>query len=613
MKNVFCLGWLGLLLSTSVSAYDIKHLEPSNWWVGMKHAELQLLVHGDKISELIPKISAKEIQISSVEKTENPNYLFINLTLTPQAKPGKFHISFLKNGVEVIGKDYPLLKRQEGSAERQGFTAKDSIYLLVPDRFANGNPANDGVKSLLEKPNRQFPGGRHGGDLAGMTAHLDYIRDMGYTMVWPTPLIENNMEHYSYHGYSCTNHYLIDARFGSNQDYVNYVKAAQQKGLGVIQDVVLNHIGSGHWWMADMPSKDWLNFGGKFTGTTHRRMAMHDTHAAPEDAILFTDGWFVETMPDLNQRNPFLATYLIQNSIWWIETADLSGIREDTYSYSDKQFLANWGRAILEEYPHFNMVGEEWTSNQAIVASWQKGKRNDNGYVSWLPSLMDFPLHEAMRSGLTENDGWSTGMMRIYEVLANDFMYADPMNMVVFPDNHDTSRIYSALNEDLGLFKIAMVLSATTRGIPQHFYGSEVLFTSPKERDDGVVRADMLGGWSSDKVNAFTGKGLSAPQKEAQGFVKTLLNWRKTSAAITQGSLLHYVPEKGVYVYFRHTATDKVMVILNKNDQPTALDLTRFKTGLSGKIKGTNVLTGEDIKLEGTLQLQPKSPLVIQL
>jgi glycosidase len=365
--------------------------------------------------------------------------------------------------------------------------------------------------------------------------------------------------------------------------------------------------------MKDMPAADWLNFPNEYVETTHRRTAIHDIHAAPEDAKKFTDGWFVRTMPDMNQRNSLLATYLIQNSIWWVEYADLSGIREDTYSYSDKEFLKQWGKAILDEYPNFNMVGEEWTSNHAIVALWQKGKHNDNGYVSYMPSMMDFPVHEAMRTGLVEEEGWGKGLIKIYETIANDFIYADPMRMVVFPDNHDTSRVYSALDDQLDLFKNAMVLSATTRGIPQYFYGSEVLFTSPKERDDGAVRADMLGGWAGDKVNAFTGKGLTAKQLEAQSYVRKLLNWRKTNQAISSGKLLHYVPEQSTYVYFRYTDNQRLMVVLNKNKQDITLDLTRYSGGMQGKSRGRNVMDESLVDLTKPLPLKAMTSVVIEL
>jgi neopullulanase len=609
---LFALLWVVSSVA-SAATYNIKHLEPLNWWVGMQHPELQLMVHGDDISALTPEVKYAGVTLVGTEKTDNKNYLFINLRIAENTKPGQFTIAFKQGDKIITYADYRLEARVKNSAARKGFDASDVIYLLMPDRFANGDTANDSKADQLEKFNRSISGGRHGGDLKGMQDHLDYIANMGFTMVWPTPLVENNQEQYSYHGYSATNHYKIDSRFGTNEDFKHYVAAANKKGVGVIQDIVLNHIGSGHWWMADMPAKDWLNFPDKYTETTHRRTAIHDPHAAPEDAKLFSDGWFVKTMPDLNQRNPLLATYLIQNSVWWIEYANLSGIREDTYSYSDKNFLSAWGKYLLEEYPNFNMVGEEWTSNHAIVASWQKDKKNDNGYISYMPSMMDFPVHDAMRTALNENEGWSTGFIKLYETIANDFIYADPTHMVVFPENHDTSRIYSALDGNLHLYKNAMVLSATTRGIPQFFYGSEVLATSPKERDDGAVRSDMPGGWVGDKINAFTGKGLNAQQKDAQDFVKTLLNWRKTSDAIKTGKLLHYVPEKSTYVYFRYTDSKTVMVVLNKNAQDSKLDLARYQAMIKGKTSGKNILTGETLDLSKGLNLKAMTPVVIEL
>ncbi|RYG03664.1 MAG: alpha-amlyase, partial [Chitinophagaceae bacterium] len=418
---------------------------------------------------------------------------------------------------------------------------------------------------------------------------------------------------YSYHGYSATNHYKIDSRFGSNEDFKNFVIAANKKGLGVIQDIVLNHIGFGHWWMKDLPNSDWINSSNEYIETSHRRTTLQDIYAAPEDKKLFTDGWFVKTMPDLNQRNPLLAKYLIQNTIWWIEYANLSGIREDTYSYADRDFLTAWGKYIFEEYPHFNVVGEEWTGNHAIIASWQKGKKINDGYVTYLPSLMDFPVHEALRNGLVEDEQPGRGLTNLYVTLANDFVYGNPMNMVVFPENHDTSRIFSLFDENIDLFKTAMIFTATIRGIPQYFYGSEVLLGSPKERDDGAVRADMPGGWQYDPVNAFTGRGLSVQQRDSQEFLKKLLNWRKTSEAIKEGMLLHYAPENSVYVYFRYTNHHRVMVIINKNKTSSSLDLNRFKRAFDGKVSGHSVLTNTFIDLTKPLELKAATSMIIEI
>ena len=613
MKRIVFVLTLLLCSLAHAKKFEIKHLEPLNWWVGMHHPELQLMIHGDDIAELTPSIQHSGVALVSVEKTDNKNYLFLNLLIDSDAKPGGFVINFRNNEKWIGSVNYTLLSRRKASADRDGFDSKDAIYLLMPDRFANGTVKNDTHKTLLEVTNRSTSGGRHGGDIKGMQDHLDYIANMGFTMIWPTPLVENNQEIYSYHGYSATDHYHIDKRFGTNEEYKKFVAAANRKGLGVIQDIVLNHIGSGHWWMKDLPATDWINYPAEFVATSHRRTTLHDIHVAPEDRKLFSDGWFVQTMPDLNQRNPLLANYLIQNSVWWIEYANLSGIREDTYSYADKYFLATWGKYILEEYPRFNIVGEEWTVNSAIIASWQKGKVNSNGYQSYLPSLMDFPVHYALRAALMEDEGNDQGLVKLYEALANDFLYADPQRMVVFLENHDTSRIFSALDENLNLFKTAMIFNATTRGIPQYFYGSEMLLTSPKERDDGAIRADMPGGWQGDTTNAFTGKGLSVTQADAQAFIKLLFNWRKTSKAIQDGKLLHYVPESGVYVYFRFTDAEKVMIVINKNKQNSLLDLTRFRSLLKGSSLGKNVLTGKSVELQKSLELTAMTSLVIEI
>ncbi len=614
MKKVslfFCLYFVAM--HAFAGAYEIKHLEPANWWVGMKYQQVELLVHGDNISATQPTIQYPGVTIVETKKTDNPNYLFVTIDIAANAKPGNFPIDFNLAGVKQSSFNYALLAREKNSASRKGFSAQDAIYLITPDRFANGNPGNDAIAGLTEQPDRKFKGGRHGGDIAGMTQHLDYIAKMGFTQIWPNPLTENNQPTYSYHGYAATDLYLVDARYGTNDDFKNFVAKAKQKNIGVIQDIILNHIGSKHWWMSDMPARDWLNFPDKYTETTHRRTTIQDPYAAPADKELFVSGWFTTGMPDLNQRNPQLARYLIQNTIWWIEFAGLSGVREDTYGYSDEKFLSQWAQIVMEEYPNFNMVGEEWSGNPAVVAHWQKGKQNASGHVPYITSMMDFPIYDALRLALYEKEGWDTGIIRLYETLADDFIYPDPFNLVIFPENHDTSRIYSYLNEDVDLFKMAMVYMATMRGIPQFYYGSEVLMTSPRERDDGAVRADMPGGWKGDSKNAFTGKGLSAKEKNAQAYIKTLLNWRKNAEVIHRGKLQHFAPVDGIYVYFRYLDNRAVMVVLNKNPETKTLDLQRFKDFLAGKTKAVDALTGNKLDITKPLTLSPKASLVIDL
>lgn len=607
--------FIALFFSVTASAhtYQIQHVEPANWWVGMKHPEVQLMVHGQSIAELMPVVDYPGVKLLGVEKTTNNNYLFINLQIAATTKTGKVKIKFQLDGKTKVEIQFPLEKRRPGSANRASFSASDAVYLITPDRFANGNPANDSHPNLLEQVERNNPVGRHGGDIKGIQSQLDYIAAMGFTMIWPTPLVENNQSTYSYHGYSPTNLYRIDARFGSNDDYKKMVAVAGKKGVGVIQDIVLNHIGTGHWWMQDLPANDWLNYQTGFVPTNNQHTTVLDLYAAPEDKQSFTDGWFVDTMPDMNQRNPLLARYLIQNTVWWIEYANLAGIREDTYAYSDKNFLASWGKYILEEYPNLNIVGEEMNSNPHILAYWQKGVNNRDGYESSLPSLMDFPVVYLVPEVLNAEETDSTGLIKLYEMIANDFVYADPMNLMVFPDNHDMSRIYALLHGDLDLFKTSMLFTATTRGIPQFYYGTEVLISSPYVRNDGLLRADMPGGWLDDKANAFTGKGLTKDQLDAQGYLKKLLNWRKTSSAVKQGKLMHYIPVQGVYVYFRYDDQQAVMVIINKNKTDTQLDLSRFKGRLGDKKVGTNIISNAPVNLQHPLLLRAKESIAIEI
>lgn len=606
---IFCL----ISIPAFASDYQVNRIEPANWWVGMKYNQVELLVHGDNIGAATPGVNYPGVTITDVKQVDSNNYLFVTINIAEGAKPGKFPIQFSHAGKIQSQFEYQLLAREKNSAERQGFSTKDAIYLITPDRFANGNPKNDAMPGLLELPDRADKGGRHGGDIAGMEKHLDYIAAMGFTQIWPNPLTENNMENYSYHGYAATDLYAIDARYGSNEDFKRFSQQARKKGIGIIQDIVVNHIGSNHWWMKDLPTKDWLNFPSEYKETNHRRTTVQDPYAAPEDAELFVGGWFVPTMPDLNQRNPLVANYLIQNTLWWIEFAGLSGVREDTYGYADQAFLSRWAKTVMDEYPNFNIVGEEWSTNPAVVAHWQRGKVNASGHVPHMPSVMDFPIHETLREVLLEEESWDKGLIRLYEMLANDFVYPDPFNLVIFPENHDTSRLYSYLHEDIDLFKTVMVYMATMRGIPQFYYGSEVLMTSPRGRDDGAIRADMPGGWKGDAKNAFTGKGLTAKEKDAQQFVKKLLNWRKKSDVIHQGKLRHYAPQNSVYAYVRYLDNKAVLVLINKNQRDVEHSLAPYKEFLNGKKSATNVLLNKKLTLGESLVLPAKTSLIVEL
>ena len=593
-------------------------VEPPNWWSGMKNNTVQLMVHGDKIADYIPSINQKGITLDSIHKAESPNYLFIDLSIAPSVTTANFNIDFSKGNKVAFSHPYQILERTAKGDTKQGFDNTDVIYLITPDRFANGDTENDEMKGYLEGPNREFIGGRHGGDIAGVLEHLDYMADMGFTALWLNPVLENNMESYSYHGYAITDFYKVDDRYGNNEMYVELSKKCKEKGIKIVNDMIMNHCGSLHWWMNDLPFSDWVNYQKEaleknYKQTTHKRTIVQDPYSAKIDQREFSDGWFVPTMPDLNQRNPFMAKYLIQNTIWWIEYADLNGIRMDTYSYPDKDFMRNWTCAVMDEYPNLNIVGEEWSLNPGLVAHWQKGKVNANGYTSCLPALFDFPLQSALVEGLNSDESDYSGMARMYEMLANDFIYADPSNLVVFPDNHDMDRFFTQVNEDFDLFKLGMTYVLTTRGIPQIYYGTEILITNDVRNDHGVIRADFPGGWENDTVNGFTGKGLTEQQTEAQQFVKKLLNWRKSNDVFHNGKLMHYAPKEGVYVYFRYTDNEKVMIALSKNEEEVELSLDRFNEILPKDMIGKDIFTGEKLELKDKLTVPANSPLILEI
>jgi glycosidase len=612
---LFALIFTVLLINNGVFAQEIKRVEPPFWWAGMNNAALQLLVQGDQIGDLRPVINEPGITLQQIRKVENPNFLFLDLLIGEDVRTGTFQISFMRGNRVVSTTDYELKRRKWSSESIKGFDNSDVLYLITPDRFANGDPSNDTVKGLREKQNRDFKGGRHGGDIAGIADHLDYIKDLGFTAVWMNPVLENDMEAYSYHGYSTTDFYKVDPRFGSNESYQKLALEARSKGIGLIMDMIVNHCGLNHWWMEDRPSKDWINTWEEYTQTNHRKTVLQDPYASKLDKKTFADGWFVPTMPDLNQRNPMMATYLIQNSIWWIEYLGLAGIRMDTYPYPDMDYMTEWTRRVMEEYPNFNVVGEEWNEDPSIVAYWQKGKENPNGYTSELKSVMDFPVQATLVKALNEKEeDWGQGWIKLYEMIAQDFIYADPYNLVTFPDNHDMSRFFTQVKEDYDLWKLGMVFTLTTRGIPQIYYGSEVLMTNPGTTDHGIIRSDFPGGWSGDQVDAVSGEGLTVQQKAAKDFLKKVLQWRKEAAVIHYGKLLHFVPEDKVYVYFRYDEAQKYMVILNKNKEAYNLKLARFKEILEGARQGKDVISGASLNLQsGQITLKPMEPMILKV
>ena len=593
----------------------IAHMEPPFWWAGMQHKGLQLMVHGERIGELEPTLSYPGVRIASVTRVPSKNYLFIDLVVEQEAKPGSFDIVFSGAGRETRHA-YRLLGREAGSAGRVGFNSSDTIYQVMPDRFANGNPANDSTPDTREKADRAKPGGRHGGDIQGMIDRLDYVRDLGFTQLWPTPLVENDMPGFSYHGYAATDHYRIDPRYGSNEDFRRLSVEAKKRGIGLIQDVVLSHIGAAHWWMKDMPTPDWINYGGNFVPTHHHRTAVQDPYASKEDAENFTRGWFVKSMPDLNQSNPLVANYLIQNNIWWIEYAGLSGLRIDTFGYSDGAFLSEYTRRLMQEYPKLNLVGEEWSKLPPVVARWQRGKDNFDGYRASTPSLMDFPLAEAMRTALNGEKGPQAHNVfnEVYETLSLDYLYPEPDNLVLFEANHDMSRIWSVVGENFDRYRMMMVFLMTMPRIPQLYTGDEILMTSAtKERDDASYRRDFPGGWAGDKVDAFSGKGLSVQQRAAQDLVRKLANWRKGQPLIHHGKMMHFGPRDNTWVYFRYEGDKKVLVAFNNNPKEMVLDTARFREMLNGIPGGVDVLSGRRFDLQRELRLPAMGSVVLEL
>lgn len=601
--------WLGCAVP-HVLAAGIERVEPPFWWVGFENPQLQLLVYGEDMGTMSPVVDWPGVTVGEVTTTGNPNYLFVHLQIDADAEAGQFDIVF-SDGEETIAWPYRLDRRNPDPDHTRGFSSADAIYLITPDRFANGDPSNDEIEGLGDILDRSLPRARHGGDVRGIIDRLDYIADLGFTAVWLNPVLENAMPDFSYHGYSTTDFYRVDPRTGSNEDLAELARTGREKGVGLIMDMIVNHSGLHHWWMEDPPMDDWVHQWDGYVGTTHAKSLSVDPYGAEVDRREFYDGWFVPSMPDLNQDNPLMSEYLIQNAIWWIEYLGLAGVRMDTYPYSGAEFMAEWTRRVMEEFPDFNVVGEEWTENPLIVAYWQGGAEKHDGYRSWLRSVMDFPLNSVLASSLVAEERFSQGFRSLYSMLANDVLYPDPNELVIFGDNHDMRRVYSQLGEDFALFELAMAYLATMRGAPQIYYGTEILAVSGG--DHGVIRSDFPGGWEGDAVDAVSGSGLTNDQLRAQELVKTLFNWRKDSQAVHRGGLTHFLPKDSVYVYFRYLDEENVMVILNKNTEPYSLAMERFGEVLGDAGSGVDVIRGGAYDLTSAIELEPRTALVLQV
>ena len=610
------------------TAQQVTRVEPLSWWTDMK-TPLQLMVQGSGISAYDVAIEGgKGVSLTKVSKAESPNYLFADVEIAPNAEPGTYYIVFTKDG-ESFKYPYEIAAREKGSAERRSFTTADIIYLIMPDRFANGDESNDSVECMADKLARERKSGRHGGDIQGVIDHLDYISELGATYIWTTPFLADNAPRGSYHGYAASDYYHIDPRFGSNELYRTLVAKANEKGLGIIMDMVPNHCGTEHWWMDDLPFQDWIHQFDTYTGTNVAFSTNMDPNASRKDLYIQESGWFVPSMVDMNLDNPYVLKYFIQWAIWWIEYAGLDGFRVDTYPYNEKQPAADWCEAIMNEYPNFNIVGECWTPSIPQLAYWQGGNANKDGFDSHLPSIMDFPLHDAMRAGLAEdNPGWGQGMTRVYDILSHDFVYHDLSKMLIFPGNHDTARLGDVLGKNPAKVKLAMAMMATMRGIPQIFAGDELMFVSDNLRDagdHGGLRVDFPGGWKGDAVDLFTEEGrkaqthntdgLEVPQGQAAemfDYVSRLFQWRKTKDVIHNGKTLHFMTRDNTYGYFRHDEYDVVFVYINNSQQPKNIPWSYYSEISEGLKDGVDVITGEPCEISDATVVPPCTALIVE-
>jgi glycosidase len=615
MKHTFIL-WIAFLLlwggGQTARAMEIKKVAPSFWWAGMKNPELQILLYGEELALSDVSVSGEGIYLKETVRQDNPNYLLLYFDLS-EAKAQTFQI-LLKSGKKERRISYELKARGRKGEEVKGFTSEDVLYLIMPDRFANGCPENDVIDGMREKTvNRADGFARHGGDLQGISNHLDYIADLGATAIWLNPTQENDMESGSYHGYAITDYYQIDRRFGSNEDFCALVEKAHEKDLKVVMDMIFNHCGSENYLFKDKPSKEWFNYRSNYVQTSFKTASVMDIHASAYEKKIATDGWFASVMPDFNQRNRHVARYLIQSSIWWIEYAGINGIRQDTHPYADFDFMSQWCKEVLDEYPYFNIVGETWLNSNVLVSYWQKDSRLAAPLNSNLPTVMDFPLQALMNQAFDEETGeWGGGLYKLYDYQTQDLVYANPMNLLTFLDNHDTSRFAQTdeMAKNLKRYKQAMVFLLTTRGIPQIYYGTEILMTGDKGKGDGDLRKDFPGGWQGDTRNCFAKNGRTALENEAFEFTRQLLNWRKGNQVIGKGSLKHYSIQNGVYVYQREFNGKSVVVIMNGTEDSKELDLTPYQEILP-KQTATDVLTGKNVSLSGKLHLNGRENLLL--
>lgn len=600
MKNAFLTFAASLLLFSATFA-QVEKMEPPFWWTNMPVQELQIQLYGENLGEYRATIDYPGVEITRQIAVDSKNYLFLYLEVSDKAQAGTIDIELLRGRRDRVNVDFELKPRASTKGKHMGFDASDLIYLMMPDRFANGNPDNDSIDGMLETADVTNPERRQGGDLEGVMNHLDYIKEQGMTAIWLMPIFENDMtpEYGGYHGYAATDMYRVDRRLGTNEEYKTLVEASHRNGMKVIMDMIHNHIGDQHWWMKDLPTTDWVHSWEKYGQTSYRGPVASDPYASEYDSDKLEKGWFVKEMPDLNQNQPLLADYLIQNTIWWIEYSGIDGIRMDTYVFPDQAYMARWANEVLTAYPNFNIVGEAWLNYPAPEAYWQYDKPGtDDGYQSHLPSVTDFPLAQTIDRALNEGFGWDNGVSAIWNLLGNDFLYADPMKNVIFMDNHDMDRIFERLGKDERKFKMAYNFLMTTRGIPQIYYGNELMMGHEyRGGDDEHRRPNMPGGWPGDERSVFTEEGRTDKENEIFEYTKTINHWRKDAVAVHEGTLIHFVPQNGVYAYFRLHDDQNVMVIMNQNDEDVTISRDVFAEILDHFATATDIFDGNSIDI----------------
>ena len=602
----------GASLFGAKKAPMVTNVEPPYWWVGMANYTLQVMLTGPDIAQASAEVDYSGVKLDRQVSLDSPNYKLLYFTIAPDTKPGKMPIRLNLDGRKHT-LDYELKARDMKGEDYEGFSAADVLYLLMPDRFAQGDVVAATDLEYNDAPDRTQPSTRHGGNLKGIADRLDYLDSLGITAIWSCPVLENDMPGGSYHGYATTDYYRIDPRFGTNADWQELIAQAHKRGIKVVMDMIFNHSGSNHPWMKDMPSKDWYNHPEGNELTNFRLSTIHDPYVSDYDLDHTVNGWFVSAMPDLNQKNPHLMKYLIQNSIWWIESSKINGIRMDTYPYADMQGMAQWAADVLKEYPNFNIVGECWYGNEAGPAFWQSGSKI-NPVETNLPTVMDFKYNiDREKMFFEETDPWN-GLNHVYDHLALDYLYPDPQHILTFLDNHDTDRFLPEMPDSLGVWKQALAFLLTSRGIPQLYYGTELLMNGTKKISDGYIRLDMPGGFPGDKVDAFTREGRTDMQNEAWDYLSRLLQWRRGEAndVIAKGTLKHFMPQNGIYAYERRLGDKQVVVLLNGQSEPNTVTMERTLEILPYGKTMRDLVSGKDVTITEEMTFAPRQVMILQ-